>query len=184
MSTNMKTLKNTIKFKIYVFLFLSSNTLIGQIKNINESDFILNDSVRYYDDNQNDLLSLKLDSLCTNCFDIVVCSHGVINSMVHFEIKDSLVNFHEYKVLSDSLILISKKKGYIKDIDFNKLSGYYQYYTDNNLHNSYFKDVTVYRNSELVSRILFDGVKKINSSLPSYYEIKPIILLISEVDKW
>jgi hypothetical protein len=156
---------NLIKSSLYFFL---GNNLHAQ-QAIQEGPFIQSDSIQIWTDHHNDLIKLKKDTTCRTCIDIVICSHGQGNYVHHLEIRDSTVNYYEYRLLADTLFLFSYNRKFIKTIDLNRLSKYkgsYQCLSTETVHHSYFKDVSIYIKGVLTSSILFDGVRYVNYKLP------------------
>lgn len=182
----MRIQKNIIN--IFVFLnlcFLIENkSLYCQVKPSKHDFFCTNDSVKNYTDKQSDLIKIKKELTNNIRFDIIISSQGVSNSILHIEVIDSLIISYNYYVIKDTLRLISYKKQFTKTNNIDNVKGFYQFYNDSNLkQNSYFKEISVYKNSILVSKFLFENVKKSNLQLPNYKEIIPLIILLNEIEK-
>lgn len=114
----MRTLKNitSIRFYLCFITFLGSKSLFCQVEPSKNDVFCANDSVKFFTDKQSDLIKLNRDLAYESCFDILISSQGITNSILHIELRDSLIKVYEYSVVKDTLKLISQKKGYPKSL--------------------------------------------------------------------
>ncbi|MNU74915.1 hypothetical protein D3C71_644280 [compost metagenome] len=108
--------------------------------------------------------------------DLIVCISGQENKTVHYRIKDSTLYVSTYKS-RDSLILesIIQKKWINKVVSDTDIKGFYQVVAKDYNSHGYRKQFSYYKNSKLLSRVIFSGVPYSDEDLPKFQEIKPLL---------
>jgi hypothetical protein len=175
MKTKTPQIMNKLLKIIFVIICYKSSIYSQITDSISSYIFLENNGVEFADINRH--LPVITDTNC-GCYDIILYSYGRSSDVIHYHIIDSTITVYVYKLM-DSLTFISKKIFALKnEIDLNHVSGFYQVYSQPPISNTYAKDISIYKNAELVFRVLLEDVKRLNKEIPDFKTLKPLLQVI------